>query len=241
MAACPDMCVADPLERTQTAGPGESSSSSSSSTATGCHHFGVRSYLHHFYEECAASVWDRHTHQDFQSQRSTPCGNSTPWKVSLVLGSLVLAVGLVVFVVGCSIPSRIEAFGEGELLFVDRHAVRFNQAIQTSLQAGAGMLCLGGLVVAASLFVSAFSRSPRKEEHQSPPPPLQDRGRERRRRGKGVEVGSKGHSDPVTKPPTPLSSEEGVPVTLTQVESVQPPSEDVPSPPSHQSPSTISQ
>lgn len=29
--------------------------------------FGVRSYLHYFYEECTASVWDK---EDIQNQRS---------------------------------------------------------------------------------------------------------------------------------------------------------------------------
>ncbi|KAG5264808.1 hypothetical protein AALO_G00258230 [Alosa alosa] len=215
MASCAEICGTEQSER-----------HAQKPTESGCHRYGVRSYLHHFYEECTATVWERHT--DFQTQRSPRWWSSGLWKVSLVFGTVVLAVGMVVFVVGCTIPSRIEAFGEGELLFVDRQAVRFNQGLQASIQAGAGMLCLGGLVVAGSLFVSAFSRGSGKDETQSTPP--KDRGRERKR---GTRGGGKVPSDPVTKPPTPISGETGVPVTLSKVENIQPPSEDPPPSPSH--------
>ncbi|XP_063041103.1 neurensin-1-like [Engraulis encrasicolus] len=238
MASCSEICAPEQSERAQKpteaeAGQGAASSSSSS----GCHKYGVRSYLHHFYEECTASVWERH--DDFQTQRSPQWLSSGLWKVSLVFGSLVLLIGLVVFVVGCTLPSRIEAFGDGELLFVDHQAVRFNQGLQVSIQAGAVMLCLGGLTVAGSLFVSAFSRSHRKEDPMlSPPTKDRDRGRERRRGNRGGGGGRESGggnvpSEPVTKPPTPMSSEAGVPVTLSKVETIQPPSEEVPSSPSH--------
>ncbi|KAL2080081.1 hypothetical protein ACEWY4_023874 [Coilia grayii] len=215
MASCSEICGPEQSERAQN--PTETS---------GCHKYGVRSYLHHFYEECTASVWERH--EDFQTQRSPRWLSSGLWKVSLVFGMLVLVIGLVVFVVGCTIPSRIEAFGEGELLFVDRQSVRFNQGLQVSIQAGAAMLCLGGLMVAGSLFASAFTRGSSKDETLSPPPP-KDRGRERKRGNRG----GKAPSDPVTKPPTPISGEAGVPVTLSKVETIQPPSEEAPSSPSH--------
>ncbi|XP_012673675.1 neurensin 1-like [Clupea harengus] len=214
MASCSEICGSEQSERAP------------NPTESGCHRYGVRSYLHHFYEECTASVWERRN-EDFQTQRSPRWWSSGLWKVSLVFGTLVLAIGLVVFVVGCTIPSRIEAFGEGELLFVDRQAVRFNEGLQMSIQAGAGMLCLGGLVVAGSLFASAFARGPSKDVNQSPP--AKDRGRERKRGKRGRKV----PSEPVTKPPTPISSETGVPVTLTRVENIQPPSEEPPSSPSH--------
>jgi len=47
---------------------------------TGCHVFGVRSYLHHFYEECTASM--REQQEDFQGQRSLLRWSSGFWKVS---------------------------------------------------------------------------------------------------------------------------------------------------------------
>uniref|UniRef100_A0A7N9B0B2 Neurensin 1-like n=1 Tax=Mastacembelus armatus TaxID=205130 RepID=A0A7N9B0B2_9TELE len=64
MALCSEACVS--------VSGGESSSSE----------FGVRSYLHHFYEECSSSVWDRDSkdHGFIQSQRSVLWWNSAVWK-----------------------------------------------------------------------------------------------------------------------------------------------------------------
>lgn len=45
-----------------------------------CRVFGVRSYLHHFYEECTASM--REQQEDFQGQRSPLRWSSGFWKVS---------------------------------------------------------------------------------------------------------------------------------------------------------------
>ncbi|XP_028820133.1 neurensin 1-like [Denticeps clupeoides] len=213
MATCSEICGSENAERAQNA------------MESGCHGFGVRSYLHHFYEECTASVWERH--EDFQTQRSPHRLSSGLWKVSLAFGTLVMATGLVVFVAGFSIPSRIEAFGEGELLFVDRQAVRFNQGLHLSVQVGAGMLCLGGLLVAGGLLMSAFSKTPDKGDEQHPQP------RKRRKERKRSQAGVKVPSEPVTKPPSPVSGEAGVPVTLSKVENVQPAAEDTPSSPCH--------
>uniref|UniRef100_A0A8C6US32 Neurensin 1 n=1 Tax=Neogobius melanostomus TaxID=47308 RepID=A0A8C6US32_9GOBI len=96
--------------------------------------YGVRSYLHQFYEECTASIWERD--EDFQIQRSPSRWSSLLWKVNiditllkfsffnavdtlslclpqvcLVFGSLVLFAGLIVVLVGYTTPARIEAFG----------------------------------------------------------------------------------------------------------------------------------
>lgn len=43
------------------------------------HQYGVRSYLHQFYEECTGSLWDREA--DFQTQRSPSRWSSVLWKV----------------------------------------------------------------------------------------------------------------------------------------------------------------
>lgn len=58
-------------------------SSTSLQAGSSCLQFGVRSYLHHFYEECSSSMWERDPEdQGFvQSHRSTSRWNSAVWKV----------------------------------------------------------------------------------------------------------------------------------------------------------------
>lgn len=49
------------------------------STEGGYQRYGVRSYLHQFYEDCTASIWEYE--DDFQIQRSPSRWSSTFWKV----------------------------------------------------------------------------------------------------------------------------------------------------------------
>ncbi|KAM9403931.1 neurensin-1 isoform 1-T6 [Salvelinus alpinus] len=171
--------------------------------------YGVRSYLHQFYEECTASIWERD--EDFQIQRSPSRWSSVLWKVCLALGTLILVTGLIVLLVGYSTPTKIEAFGEDELLFVDSHAVRFNRALDVCKLTGAVLFCVGGGLMAVGLLLSAFSKSYSKEELY-----LQQKFKERL-----VDIQNSVH--PITRAPTPGESK--IPVTLSKVQSVQPNSE----------------
>ncbi|KAK2887153.1 hypothetical protein Q8A67_015381 [Cirrhinus molitorella] len=175
---------------------------------SGCHVFGVRSYLHHFYEECTASM--REQQEDFQGQRSPLRWSSSFWKVTLAIGVVLLSVGLVVMTVGYSIPTRIEAFGEGELLFVDRQAMRHNRSLHICVLVGTGLLTLGGVLMAGGILMSNFSTTPTKQE-------------ESRGGGKGgtrVPSAMRSPADPVMKPPSPVSSDGGV-SPLTRDDKVQ--------------------
>lgn len=123
-------------------------------------------------------------------------------------------MGLVVLAVGFAVPTRIEAFGEGELLFVDRHAMRYNQALSICVQAGTGMLTLGGLMMTAGLLLSAFSRPT-----ANPQPP----GKEKKGIiGRGSGVDGRSPTNVLTKAPSPVAGDAAVPVALSKVENVQP-------------------
>ncbi|XP_016309608.1 neurensin-1-like [Sinocyclocheilus anshuiensis] len=112
MTSCSEICGSDYTEQSHGA------------LSSGYQGYGVRSYLHQFYEECTASIWERD--EDFQTQRSLSRWSSVLWKVCLALGALILVAGLSVLLVGYATPPRLEAFGEDELLFVDGHAVRID-------------------------------------------------------------------------------------------------------------------
>lgn len=206
MALCPEACVS-----------GSGGESSGSEAGSSCLQFGVRSYLHHFYEECSSSMWERDPEDRgfVQSQRSNLWWNSAVWKVSLALGLLILTAGIASLSVGYSTPHKIESFGEGDLFFVDPRAVSFNRGLHLSTAAGIGLSCLGSALAAMGAVVWILPRANLKER-------LFHRPGEGGRRG---EAGSKWRGfrfpgDVVTKPP---GIEEGkVPVTLSKVENVQP-------------------
>ncbi|XP_025904267.1 neurensin-1 [Nothoprocta perdicaria] len=179
------------------------------STEGGQQRYGVRSYLHQFYEDCTASIWEHE--DDFQIQRSPSRWSSASWKVGLISGTIFMLIGLAVLVVGFLVPPKIEALGENDFVVVDHRAMQFNRSLDVCKLAGAVLFCLGGTAVAMCLLVSAFAKSYSKEEKY-----LQQRFKERI-------ADLKAHANPVTKAPAPGESK--IPVTLSRVQNVQPLSE----------------
>ncbi|CAB1320394.1 unnamed protein product, partial [Coregonus sp. 'balchen'] len=138
--------------------------------------------------------------------------------VSLALGLLMVTCGLVSLSVGYSGATRIESFGEGDLLFIDTQAVSFNRGLHHRVVAGIGLTCLGSGLTVAGLLLWSFSRSRLKERlHQ----------RERVKKG-GVECGRKGRTEGggtgrgCYEGPWSRGGEGKVPATLSKVETVQP-------------------
>uniref|UniRef100_A0A7N5ZQV1 Neurensin 1-like n=2 Tax=Anabas testudineus TaxID=64144 RepID=A0A7N5ZQV1_ANATE len=206
MALCSEAC-----------GSGSGGESSGSEAGSSCLQFGVRSYLHHFYEECSASMWDRDPEDRgfVQSQRSALWWNSAVWKVSLFLGLLILTAGFASLSVGYSTPHKIESFGEGDLFFVDTQAVGFNKGLHISTAAGIGLSCLGSALVAVGIVVWILPRANLKERLLHSIGDGEQRG----------DSGSKwrGFRDPrdvITKPPG--VDKRKIPVSLSKVENVQP-------------------
>ncbi|XP_061676211.1 neurensin-1 [Syngnathoides biaculeatus] len=193
MASCSEICGSEHGEQAQVSG--------------NCQQYGVRSYLHQFYEECTASIWERD--EDFQIQRSPSRWSSLLWKVCLAFGTLILFAGLIVIIVGYSTPARIEAFGEEDLLFVDSQAVSFNRALDVCKLTGAVLFCVGGTSMAVGLLLSVFAKSYSKEELY-----LQQKFKERL-----ADLHSTAGT-PITRAPTP--GEGKVPVTLSKVQNIQP-------------------
>uniref|UniRef100_UPI00398F727D neurensin-1 n=1 Tax=Pristiophorus japonicus TaxID=55135 RepID=UPI00398F727D len=180
--------------------------------ADGLHQrYGVRSYLHQFYEDCTASIWEHE--DDFQIKRSPSRWSSILWKVGLMAGTAILLIGLVVIAAGYLVPPKIEAFGEEEenFLVVDGHAVQFNVALDICKLAGAILFCIGGMIMATCLLMSAFATSYSKEEKY-----LQQKFKERI-------AEAQASIQPVIKAPAP--GENKIPITLSKVQNVQPTSE----------------
>lgn len=180
--------------------------------------YGVRSYLHHFYEECSSTMWQRNLEdQGFvQSQRSALWWNSAIWKVSLALGLLILTAGVASLSVGYSTPHKIESFGEGDLFFVDTQAINFNRGLHLSRAAGIGLSCLGLALAAMGSVVWVLPRADWKHRLFTRAGSGEGRGGEWVPKWRGFSDAG----DVVTKPPG--LKEKKIPVTLSKVENVQP-------------------
>ncbi|KAM5298332.1 neurensin-1 [Ctenodactylus gundi] len=173
----------------------------------GYQRYGVRSYLHQFYEDCTASIWE--DEEDFQVQRSPNWWSSVLWKVGLISGTVFVILGLTVLAVGFLVPPKIEAFGEADFVVVDTHAVQFNGALDVCKLAGAVLFCIGGTSMAGCLLLSVFAKGSYSKEEKL----LQRRFKERI-------ADIKAHTQPITKAPGP--GETKIPVTLSKVQNVQP-------------------
>ncbi|XP_034748450.1 neurensin 1-like [Etheostoma cragini] len=205
MALCSEACVS-----------GSGGESSGSEAGPSCLQFGVRSYLHHFYEECSSSMWERDPEDPglAQNQRSTLLWNSAVWKVSLALGLLILSAGIASLSVGYSTPHKIESFGEGDLFFLDSRAVRFNWELHLSNAAGIGLCCFGSAMAAMGVVFWILPRGSLKERLFHRP------GQGERREESGSKwKGLRDPGDVVTEPP---AIEGMIPVTLSKVEIVKP-------------------
>ncbi|XP_048850442.1 neurensin 1-like [Brienomyrus brachyistius] len=196
MASCSEICGSGHAEQSQ--------------GVVRCGHpqYGVRSYLHQFYEECTASIWERD--EDFQITRSPSRWSSVFWKVSLAFGTLILTTGLILLTAGYTIPSKMEAFGDGELFFVDSSAARFNHGLRVSQLAGVALFCAGGALLSGGLVLFTFTRSYSQEEKY-----LQSKFKMRIAETQPT-------AQPITRAPPP--GEGRIPVTLSKVQNVQPPS-----------------
>lgn len=136
-------------------------------------------------------------------------------QVSLALGLLILTAGIASLSVSYSTPHKIEAFGEGDLFFVDAQAASFNRGLHFSVTAGIGLSCLGSALAAMGVVVWILPRANLKERLFHRPVEGEQRG-ESRSKWKGF----MDQGDVVTNPP---GIEEGkIPVTLSKVENVQP-------------------
>ncbi|KAM9823894.1 neurensin 1-like [Neosynchiropus ocellatus] len=205
MAMCSDACASV-------------SGADSSSTEAGysCLRFGVRSYLHHFYEECSSSVrnGDAEDQGWAPNRRSTLTSSLAVWKVSLGLGLLILTAGVASMSAGYSTALKIESFGENDMFFVDPQAISFNRGRHLTTAAGIGLSCLGSAVAAMGLVIWILPRTNQKDRHSS---------RDWDQGGRlGFKwMGFKHAGEVVTKAPGVVDGGQ-IPVSMSKVECVQP-------------------
>ncbi|XP_007523151.1 neurensin-2 [Erinaceus europaeus] len=112
--------------------------------------YGVRSYLHLFYEDCAGNALN-----DEPEGPPAVCPPhpwpSLCWKITLSTGTLFLLLGLAALTTGYAVPPKMEGIGEGEFLVLDQQAADYNQALMACRLAGTALCGAAGILLAICL------------------------------------------------------------------------------------------
>ncbi|XP_015684624.1 neurensin-2 [Protobothrops mucrosquamatus] len=137
--------------------------------------YGVRSYLHLFYEDCTGT----HSEDNLENAATSPTKDDrTPvfWKVTLSAGTLLLLTGAAALTTGSLLPSKLEDIGEAEFVVLDQRAVEYNDALGICRAVGVVLCAVAGVLLVASVVLSRVGRRNRtgypgdngKEEQLSP-------------------------------------------------------------------------
>ncbi|XP_067323169.1 neurensin-2 [Anolis sagrei] len=121
--------------------------------------YGVRSYLHLFYEDCAGL-------DDLGRPPNSPSSGgwaSILWKVSLSAGSLLLLLGSAALATGYLLPPKLEGIGEAEFVVLDQQAVEYNHALGTCRAVGTVLCAMAGALLVTCVLSSGLARMTQAE------------------------------------------------------------------------------
>lgn len=157
----------------QASATGPDGSSSSSGAAQGTKrkrscpvYFGVRSYLHHFYDS-SSSYKDPNVYEedgdDLYLLRPNPRRRRRCppiwWKIFMWVGVNLLLFGVVGILVGYLVPPKTVVVGQNkpkELWYIDTSAKSYNAALDMCKLIGLILFCVGGVTLAMSLLFPSF-------------------------------------------------------------------------------------
>ncbi|XP_062977273.1 neurensin-2 [Elgaria multicarinata webbii] len=127
--------------------------------------YGVRSYLHLFYEDCTSASLDDDLGEPPASTDSSGW-TSVLWKVTFSAATLLLLTGAAALATGYLLPTKLEGIGEAEFMVLDQQAVEYNHALGICRAVGTALCALAGALLVTCLLSSGLRRTNQREEGQ---------------------------------------------------------------------------
>ncbi|KAJ6655856.1 hypothetical protein lerEdw1_004626 [Lerista edwardsae] len=119
--------------------------------------YGVRSYLHLFYEDCLSA----NAGNELSTPPSLPASSrrtSALWKVTFSTGTLLLLVGAAALATGSLLPPKLEGIGEEEFMVLDQQAVEYNHALGICRAVGTVLCAIAGALLVSCALSSGLDR-----------------------------------------------------------------------------------
>ena len=127
-------------------------------------YFGVKSYLHHFYDTHFykdPSIYEDEDEYQYLLRghpRRHRC-TSIWWKVFVWIGANFLVFGIIGVLVGYLVPQRpiiVDTYPDRNIEIVDREAISFNFNLDVCKLVGLILFCIGGLTLTVALLFPSF-------------------------------------------------------------------------------------
>ncbi|XP_071965018.1 uncharacterized protein [Antedon mediterranea] len=121
--------------------------------------FGVRSYLHNFYENPKGYSSCPGYHRFGRDLRRKRCRCGIWWwKACAWVGFNILILSVIISLIGYLVNPRKEIQDvKNNISVVDEDAIQFNERLNTAKVVGLALLCVGGVLLAVSLLIPSFS------------------------------------------------------------------------------------
>ncbi|XP_049777519.1 nucleolar protein dao-5-like [Schistocerca cancellata] len=136
-------------------------------------YFGVKSYLHQFYDSDPSGLQSYEAYledeDDFEymvdpaKRRKSCCSQGLWFRAGIWGGANLLLIGMIAMLVGHLTPPRQVVLETGyDLEVLDRTAIAFNHRLELCRLVGLGVFCCGGMVLLITLLVSTIKHAQRE-------------------------------------------------------------------------------
>ncbi|XP_054153092.1 neurensin-1-like [Oppia nitens] len=119
--------------------------------------FGVKSYLHHFYEQMAVKnpqLYEEYEEYKYLIEPKEKRRALCLWRSIFWIGFILLVFGALVLMAGYLMPRmNIDIRYQEEMRIIDRAAYMFNQNLDLCKIIGLSVFCVGGVLLSSSLLL----------------------------------------------------------------------------------------